>query len=345
MTSTIVSRARPCAMVALALGVACAVAPALAQTSQLKTSQLKTAQLKTWRHGVLEAKSDAGFVFMAAKGGFAEKQGLKIEMVQFKGDALALRAMLAGEIDSYEGNPGGPLIAASRGAALKILGCYWPILNYGIFTKSTITGPQNLKGKAFAISSPGSLPDLLARAVLEKNGLTGDDVKFAVMGSDSDRFRALTGGVVDAAAASTEFVPLAARSNVKLLIHAIDAVPNYLRYCLYTGSKTLANRADDTAHFLAAEMAGLRYAMDNRDKMVALSKEVTDAKADDPRAAYIFDEVKRYSSITPDLPVSLDKLNWMQDLFVRTGNLAKPIDIKTIIDGSAREKALALVGK
>ena len=48
-------------------------------------------RLKPWRHGVLEAKSDAGFVFMASKGGFAEKQGLKIEMLQFKGDALALR--------------------------------------------------------------------------------------------------------------------------------------------------------------------------------------------------------------------------------------------------------------
>src|SRR6478736_9989174 len=88
-------------------GVAFA-SPAFAQT---------TAQPVPWRHGVLEAKSDAGFVFMPSKGGFAEKQGLKIEMVQFKGDALALRALLAGELDSYEGNPGGPLLAGSHGAA------------------------------------------------------------------------------------------------------------------------------------------------------------------------------------------------------------------------------------
>src|SRR4051795_1141930 len=118
-------------------------------------------QLKTWRHGVLEAKSDAGFVFMASKGGFAEKQGLKIEIMQFKSDALALRALLAGEIDSYEGSPGSPMIAASRGAEVKVLGCYWPILNYGIFSKASIASAKDLKGKSFAISSPGSLPDLL----------------------------------------------------------------------------------------------------------------------------------------------------------------------------------------
>jgi len=27
---------------------------------------------KVWRHGMVEAKSDAGFVMMAGKGGFAE---------------------------------------------------------------------------------------------------------------------------------------------------------------------------------------------------------------------------------------------------------------------------------
>jgi NitT/TauT family transport system substrate-binding protein len=282
---------------------------------------------------------------MASKGGFAEKQGLKIEIVQFKGDALALRAMLAGEIDSYEGSPGSPMIAASRGAELKVLGCYWPILNYGIFSKSSIASAKDLKGKSFAISSPGSLPDLLARAVLDQNNISGDDVTFAVMGSDADRFKALTAGIVDAAAASTEFVPFAGPSNLKLLVHAKEAVPNYLRYCLYTGNKTLAQRNDDVVHFLAAEMTALRYAMANRDKTIALAKEVSEAKPDDPRAAYIFDEVQHYSSITPEIPVSLEKLSWMQDLLVRTGNLAKPFDLKTMIDGGAREKALALAGK
>jgi NitT/TauT family transport system substrate-binding protein len=302
-------------------------------------------QLKTWRHGVLEAKSDAGFVFMASRGGFAEKQGLKIEVMQFKGDALALRALLAGEIDSYEGSPGSPMIAASRGAEVKVLGCYWPILNYGIFSKSSIASAKDLKGKSFAISSPGSLPDLLARAVLDQNQISGDDVKFAVMGSDADRFKALTGGVVDAAAASTEFVPFAEPAHLKLLVHAKEAVPNYLRYCLYTGNKTLAQRSDDVAHFLAAEITALRFALANRDKTIALAKEVSEAKAEDPRAAYIFDEVTHYSSITPDIPVPLEKLNWMQDLLVRTGNLAKPFDLKTMIDTGAREKALALAGK
>jgi hypothetical protein len=43
------------------------------------------------------------------------------------------------------------------------------------------------------------------------------------------------------------------------------------------------------------------------------------------------------------LPV--DKLDWMQQLFVRTGNLKAPIDVKSLVAPAPREAALKLVGK
>src|SRR5215831_18266602 len=103
-------------------------------------------QLKTWKHGIVQAKSDAGFVFMVANGGFADKQGLKVDMVQFTGDALALKALLAGELDTYEGSPGGLMLASSQGADIRLLGCYWPGVTYGIYAKSSIASPKDLKG-------------------------------------------------------------------------------------------------------------------------------------------------------------------------------------------------------
>jgi NitT/TauT family transport system substrate-binding protein len=320
---------------ALALMAAALAGPAAAQQPG--------AQLAPWRHGVLEAKSDAGFVFMPSKGGFAEKQGLKVDMMQFKGDALALKALIAGELDTYEGSPGGPMLAASNGADIKLVGCYWPILTYGIFSKASISDPRDLKGKVLAISSPGALPDLLARAVLEKNDIPSSDVRFTVMGSDADRFRAVLAGVVDAAA-STEFVPMA-QSGVKLLVHAHDAVPNYVRLCLYASGKTITQRRDLLTRFLAAQIAGVRHALANRDEAIRLAKEVTEAKVDDPRAAYIYDEVVRYSAVTPDIPIPTDKLAWMRELLTKTGNLTKPLDLARFTDDSLRAKALELAGK
>jgi NitT/TauT family transport system substrate-binding protein len=299
-------------------------------------------ELKVWRHGIVEAKSDAGIVFMASKGGFAEKQGLKIDIKQFKGDTLALKALLAGELDSYEGNPGSPIIAASRGADIKLVGCYWPGLTYAIYSKASINSPAELKGKTFAISAPGALPDLVARAVLAQNHVPAADVKFTVMGSDADRFKAVTAGIVDAAAASSGFAPAAEKAGVKMLVHAIEAVPNYVRFCIYSSSKTLAARKDDAAHFLAAEMAGFRHALANRDQTIELTREITLAKPDNPLPAFTYDEVKRYSAVDPDMPIPMKKLAWLRDLLVTTGNLTKPIDLDAFVDADVRTKALQI---
>ena len=38
------------------------------------------AQEKVWKHGILEAKSDAGFIAMVDKGGFAAKRGTAAEI-------------------------------------------------------------------------------------------------------------------------------------------------------------------------------------------------------------------------------------------------------------------------
>jgi NitT/TauT family transport system substrate-binding protein len=302
-------------------------------------------ELKVWRHGVLEAKSDAGFVFMVADGGFGKKQGLDVKILQFKGDSLALRAMLAGELDSYEGNPGAPIIAAGHGGGVKIAGCYWPGLTYAIYSKPSINSIAELRGKTFALSSPGSLPDLVVRAVLEKHNIPVSEVRFSVMGSDADRFKAVSAGIVDAGAASTAFEPIAQKNNVKLLVSIHDEVPNYLRFCINVSDKALKDRSDDLAHFLAAEMEAQRYALDHRDAVIALANKMTNSPPTDPRAAFVFDEVKRVQAIDPELKLPVEKLDWMQGLFVRTGNIKEPVDVKSLVAPAPREAALKLVGK
>jgi NitT/TauT family transport system substrate-binding protein len=299
--------------------------------------------LKPWRHGVVEAKSDSGFVFMAQQHGFAEQQGLKLELPQFTGDALEIKALLAGELDSYEGSPGAPIIASARGAAIKLVGCYWPGLTYGLYSKPDTKGGADLKGKSFATSAPGALPELLARAVLQKFGISGDEVRFVAMGSDTDRYKALVAGVVDIAAASTEFAPIAASQGVKLLYHAHDVAPEYLRFCLYMTPDTIAKRRPEAVRFLAAQMAAQRFALDHPAETEAVARAMAKLPADDQRPAYVFEEVKKYAAIDPELNIPVDRLVWMQDLLVRTGNLNAPGDIKKLVEPSLREEAAKLV--
>ena len=73
---------------------------------------------KVWRHGVIEPKSDAGFVMTASRRNFGDKFGLKLETLALKNGQIALKALLAGEIDSAETGAGEAIIAAAAGADL-----------------------------------------------------------------------------------------------------------------------------------------------------------------------------------------------------------------------------------
>src|SRR5215469_3039535 len=94
--------------------------------------------LKVWRHGIIEAKSDAGILYMASKRDLAARLGLKLEFVQIKADTIALKALLAGELDSCEGGAGGSIAAASHGADVKIVGCHWLAPPHGVYVRPRI---------------------------------------------------------------------------------------------------------------------------------------------------------------------------------------------------------------
>src|SRR5512143_4262958 len=152
------------------------------------------AQEKVWKHGLINAKADAGIFLMLSTRDFAKKQGLKIEVSQFKDDQLALKALIAGELDSFEGGPQGVFAADARGGDARILGCHWVVVPHGIYAKEGINKVEDLKGKQIAVSAPNSMPNMLAIEALAKYGISDKDVKLAAVGGDRERFQALAGG-------------------------------------------------------------------------------------------------------------------------------------------------------
>lgn len=314
------------------VAMCCLSAPAVAQAP------------KTWTHGVIEPKGDAGFSLMASRRGFAEKYGLAIKIVPIANGTLAHKALLAGEVDSIELSPGSAILAGLRGADLRIVGCDWPGVLHGIVAKGNIASIADLRGKRLAISAPGSLPDLVARAIFKKFDVDFVNVKTASLGDDLDRYKALLAGIVDASVIAEELMAIAP-SDFRLLAAGRDALPNYVRLCLTVTGRTITRKHDETVRFLAAEIEALRFAVMHRNETIALTAESIAAKPDDPRPAFVFDSVVKHRDVDPEISLPLDKLDWMQNELVRTGNLDKAGDISRIIDASLRAQALEMVGK
>ena len=302
------------------------VAPALAQ------------EVRTWKHGVIEPKGDAGFMAMVGQRDFASRHGLRVEIVPLKNGATAHKALLAGELDSIESSPGAAILAGARGADIRILGCDWPGVPHGLMVRSTINKVDDLKGKTIAVAAPGSLPNLLINAILDQYKITASEVRFANLGGDLERFKAVVAGVADAGVVAAEFMAVAPDS-VKMLIAGHDALPNYVRLCLTVSGKTIAERRAETINFIAAEIEALKFAVSHRDETIKLTQETINARPDDPRPAYAFDDTIRQHAVDPAVTLPLDKLNWMQNELVKAGNLKMPIDLTKITDTDIRVEA------
>jgi NitT/TauT family transport system substrate-binding protein len=320
----------------IALGVALIFAagcPAMAQSA------------KPWRHGLIQPKSDAGILMMPAARGFFKKVGLNVEIVPIKDDQVLTKATISGDLDSFEGGPSGALVAASHGADIKVMGCTWLTVPHGIFVHDDITSVDQLKGKTIAISSPGAFPDMFAKGAFAHFNIPADAVKYASLGGDLDRYKALVAHVVDAAVVSGEYVPIAAKEHIKMLVTGQEALPLFLRMCLHATGKNLAARPVDAAKFLAGEMLGLQYAMTHKDEAMKVTQEVADIKPDDPRPSFIYDLAKKENAIGTDVPIPIDQFKWLNDELVKVGSLKQPMDLSKVLDPKPREDALKLIAQ
>jgi NitT/TauT family transport system substrate-binding protein len=202
-----------------------------------------------------------------------------------------------------------------------------------------------MKGATMAISAPHATPDMIGKAWLAQNGIALSEVKFANLGNDPERYKALIGKLALATIISIEFLPIGAKDGIKLIARGSDVMPNYLRLCTVTTGKLIQSRRDDAVKFLAAQMQGYRHALANREEELRITREITGMKPDDPRPEFIFNEAADpKTGIDPTMPIALDKLEWLREQLIKAGNLSQPYDLARIVDRELRAQALARAG-
>src|SRR5258708_12509653 len=165
------------------------------------------------------------------------------------------------------------LIGGSKGADVKILGCTWPKLAYSLFSHDGMGAMGGLKGKKGGIAAPGSLPDVVARAMLKQAGIPPSEVSFVAAGSDPERVRALMAKTIDAAISTSDF---AARPELtlKTLAVASEALPQFLRQCVITRGDLIRSKRTQLVAFVASATKAYGFALAHRDNAVALTRRI-----------------------------------------------------------------------
>ena len=100
---------------------------------------------------------------------------------------------------------------------------------------------------------------MIGKAYLAQNSVPLSEVKFASLGNDPERYKAMIGGIALATVISIEFLPIGKNDGIKLVARGSEVMPKYLRLCTVTTGKLIAARREDAVRFLAAQMQGYRH--------------------------------------------------------------------------------------
>jgi NitT/TauT family transport system substrate-binding protein len=140
---------------------------------------------------------------LAEQLGEYKKQGLDIELVNFKGGSQALTAVIGGSADVVSGYYDHCVNLAAKNQQLTAFVIYdrYPGLVLGVSPRHTneISSVKDLAGKKVGVSAPGSSTDFFLKFLLAKNGVDPNSVAVIGIGLDATAVAAMEQGTVDAA--------------------------------------------------------------------------------------------------------------------------------------------------
>jgi ABC-type nitrate/sulfonate/bicarbonate transport system substrate-binding protein len=160
---------------------------------------------------------------VANEKGFFDREGLKVQLITFRGTNLMLTALLAGELDYATILPfltG----AAARGLPVRILGAVTKSSSYVMISRPEIDSVKALRGKRLGINSFGSSADYAAYAAVSRSGMdpNKDVTILPIGGGTADRMAALVSGTVDATVVTSPAEYQAEKQGLRVLMSASE---------------------------------------------------------------------------------------------------------------------------
>jgi NitT/TauT family transport system substrate-binding protein len=224
--------------------------------------------------------------------GYFKDEGLDVEVLQMNAN-VSIAALAAGNVD-YNLILQSVVTANLRGLPLKIAGILIERPNHVVVAHPSIQKFADLKGKKIAISSFGSLVDILARLTAAHFNLEPrTDVQYIAAGSSSARVAQLQAGVVQAAFVTPPGNLRAEAEGFKSLLRVRDLFPFPVNGIGVTEQK-LKNNRDEVKKVIRALLRANRYIINNPKGAIKILSEWGRTKPDVAADAYN-DNAKNYS--------------------------------------------------
>lgn len=303
-----------------------------------------TAAAEKFKVGYLRVMDDAQAI-VAYEGGFYKKQGLDVELVEFKSGTDLIKAIVGGQLDSGVLGFTNAVAWASKGADLKVIGGAQHGYHAIIARNDTgIEKVADLKGKTLASQAEGSTADVVLKGVVLKDaGLKPDDLN--IMGvSPQVAVQSLVGKRVDAAFLFEPQASIAQLIAPVKQVYEIGEVWPFPCMVVISSGETLKKRKNAIWKSLDAQ----REAIDLLQKKPAEASKLiagyfiseptlkTLKKGELPREAVITDAIKSQTFSPVLTQKEQTRMQEIAKILQEQGTLktrdGKPFDVNTVLD-------------
>jgi NitT/TauT family transport system substrate-binding protein len=202
---------------------------------------------------------------------------------------LVIKALIAGTVDLAPSGTHFGVIAAVRGAEIKIIGG----TNYG-YAYQVIANPQfktlaDLKGQRVAGASLASITTTIFKDVMQRRGIAPSDYTLLFVGGSPERFQAVASGQV--AASLAEVPPFNFRSveaGRRVLLNYGDEVKNLQYASFFALNKSLQQNRQLFTLYMRAIGQGQRWINDPANEKAAIELMVQRLRVDAAIAAQTY---------------------------------------------------------
>jgi NitT/TauT family transport system substrate-binding protein len=282
-----------------------------------------------------------GPFYVAKEKGFFKEEGLDVDLQRIEGTGDRRAALIAGRVEALGSTVDDLVVGASQGVPAKmVLGIDQSNGADGIVAVNSIKDIKDLKGKTIAVQ-PGFVNHFFLLYLLDKNGLSPNDVKIEAMEPDAAGL-AFVAKKIDVA---VTFEPHLSEAKKRpdgsvLITSAAPIAEGVIVDNFIVRNDVIQSRRGDVEKFIRAWFKAVQYCKSNPDDANAIIAKAFDLKPSEiPEmlaGVKLFDEGmnKKFLSLSGEPHTVLEIAGKAGELYFRAGLITNRPDARTLVDTS-----------
>src|SRR5215471_3037677 len=192
--------------------------------------------------------------------GFFRRHALDVDLVLVEGGSRAAQTLVSGDAALAQMAGAGVLQSNLKGEDVVMIAGILNTMNYEFIVHKNIERPDQLKGKAVAVSRVGSSSDFATRFALDRYGLVpGKDVSILEIGTQPDRFAALEAGRIQGVMLEIPLTHKAKKMGFRVLANLKMLGLEYQHTGIATTRGLIKSQPELIRNFMKAYVEGIHY--------------------------------------------------------------------------------------